>query len=157
LLLYQRVRELAALRADEVLVDLYCGVGSLSVFVGRDAGRVIGIELNAASIKAARENAQRNGFSHIEFAAADAAKWDSQGLKPDCVIADPPRGGLSKAAVRKVLELSPGRIVYASCDPATLARDIKLLEGYSVSKVCAVDMFPRTANVESCCLLERST
>ena len=156
LLLFQRAREYAAMSAAEVLVDLYCGVGALAIFVGRDAGWVLGVELNPASIDAARVNASRNGFSHIDFISADASKWDGGGVAPDCVIVDPPRSGLSKAAVRKILELSPKRVVYVSCDPATMARDIKLLEGFSLARVCAVDMFPRTANVESCCLLVRS-
>jgi len=155
-LLYRKAREYASMSPNETLLDLYCGVGSLAIFVGRDAGKVLGVEQSVASIKAARDNAQRNGFSHIEFIAADAAKWDHDGIVPDCIIVDPPRSGLSKGAVRKVLELSPKRIVYISCDPATLARDIRLLEGYSLAKACAVDMFPRTANVESCCLLSKN-
>jgi len=155
-LLYQKAREYASMSQDETLLDLYCGVGSLAIFVGRDAERVVGVEQNTASIKAARDNARRNGFSHIEFIAADAANWDSDGFSPDCIIVDPPRSGLSKGAVKKVLELSPKRIVYVSCDPATLSRDIRLLEGYSLVQACAVDMFPRTANVECCCLLVRN-
>ncbi|MCL2365614.1 MAG: class I SAM-dependent RNA methyltransferase [Oscillospiraceae bacterium] len=157
LLLYQKVREYASMSSNETLLDLYCGVGSLAIFVGRDAGRVCGVELNAASIKAARDNARRNGFAHMEFVAADAAKWDAHGIAPDCIIVDPPRSGLSRGAVQKILELSPARIVYVSCDPATLARDIRvLLEAYSPTKVCAVDMFPRTANVEAVALLQRN-
>ncbi|MCL2392102.1 MAG: class I SAM-dependent RNA methyltransferase [Oscillospiraceae bacterium] len=155
LLLFQKAREYAALSADETLVDLYCGVGSMAIFVGRDAGRVLGIEQNSAAIKAAHENARRNGFTHIDFVSADAAKWDAGGIAPDCVIVDPPRSGLSKGAISKILELSPKRLVYVSCDPATLSRDIRRLEGYVLKKACAVDMFPRTANVESCCLLVR--
>jgi len=156
LLLFQKAREYAALSPEETLVDLYCGVGSLAIFVGRDAEIVLGVELNAASIKAARENAQRNGFSHMRFIAADAAKWEAEDIRADCITVDPPRSGLSKAAVRKIIQLAPKRVVYISCDPATLARDVKMLEGYSLTKACAVDMFPRTANVEVCCLLSRN-
>ena len=155
LLLYRKAREYAAMQKSETLVDLYCGVGSLTLFVGRDAGRATGVELDHGSVAAARENARRNRLPHIEFIAADAAEWDCAGLKPDCIIVDPPRKGLSPGAVRKIIELAPKRIVYVSCDPATLARDLRALENYAAKDVCAVDMFPRTANVECCCLLER--
>ena len=181
LLLYQRAREYAAMSSDELLVDFYCGVGSLTIFVGRDARAAVGIELEKAAIKKARDNARRNNLNNIRFICADAASdWslenvDIQGChhdalssrnhaldilssgaaKPDCIIVDPPRKGLSSGALRKVLELAPSRIVYVSCDPATLARDLRALEGYCVSNICAVDMFPRTANVECCCLLRR--
>jgi len=153
LLLYQKAREYAALSKHEVVVDLYCGVGSLTLFVGRDAGRAVGVELNRASVDAARANALRNSMPHVEFICADAADWNGEGMQPDCLMVDPPRRGLTPDVIRKLLELKPGRIVYVSCDPATLARDIKMLEGYMVRDICAVDMFPRTANVECCCLL----
>jgi 23S rRNA (uracil1939-C5)-methyltransferase len=153
LLLFNKAREYAAMSKNETLVDLYCGVGSLTIFFFFYAGRAIGVEIKHSSVRAARDNAVRNGFSHIEFIDADAAKWNSSGIKADCVIVDPPRSGLSKSVLKKLKELSPERIVYVSCDPATLARDIRLLEDYSPAKACAVDMFPRTANIESCCLL----
>jgi len=147
LLLYQKAREYAGLSKGEVLVDMYCGVGALTLFVGRDAGHALGIELDHEAVEAARENALRNGMPHIGFIEADAAQWDADIADPDCVIVDPPRKGLSPGAVRKMLGLAPGRIVYVSCDPATLARDLRALKGYIVKDVCAVDMFPRTANV----------
>jgi len=153
--LFQVAREYASMSKNETLIDLYCGVGSLALFVGRDAGRVVGVELNSASIKAARENAQRNGFSHMEFISADVSKWTAGNIEPDCIIVDPPRNGLTKSTIKKILALSPGRIVYISCDPATLARDIKALDEYLPVKACAVDMFPRTAHVESVVLLTR--
>jgi len=204
LMLYNKAREYAALTKSETLVDLYCGVGSLTLFVGRDAGSAIGVELERASIKKARDNARRNNLKNIEFICADAASdWDSEAtdtnsvsvpepsmkvrsassskhteilkpsatvaskitlskitlsktkLNPDCIIIDPPRKGLSPAALQKILALNPSRIVYVSCDPATLARDLKALDGYSASKICAVDMFPRTANVETVVLLSK--
>jgi len=157
LLLFNKAREYACMSKNETLVDLYCGAGSLTLFVGRDAGYALGIELNSASIEAAQANAQQNGFTHIEFINADAARWDSDILKPDCLIVDPPRKGLSKNAVAKILDLSPKKIVYISCDPATLARDLKSLCGYTLADLCVVDMFPRTANVECCCLLQKTT
>ena len=179
-LLYKKAREFAALKKNETLVDIYCGVGSLTLFVGRDAGYALGVELDRSAVETARENAKRNNMAHVEFLSADAAKWDSDrfhagskisagkipagtrptgkisaGTRPDCIIVDPPRKGLSPAVIRKLLETAPARIVYISCDPATLARDLRKLEGYTPQKICAVDMFPRTANVECCCLLTR--
>jgi 23S rRNA (uracil1939-C5)-methyltransferase len=142
---------------NESLVDLYCGVGALTLFVGRDAGFALGVEQNPAAVDAARENAKRNAVSHAEFICADAAAWEADITYPDCIIVDPPRKGLSGGAIHKIIELSPARIVYVSCDPATLARDLRLLNGYIVKEVCVVDMFPRTANVECCCLLEKSS
>ena len=157
LLLYQKVREYAALSKNETLFDLYCGVGTMTLFVGRDAGHALGVELNPDAVDCARENALRNGLAHVEFVCADAANWDADAHKPDCVIVDPPRSGLSRGAINKILELSPSRVVYVSCDPATLARDLRLFDGYAVQDICAVDMFPRTANVECCCLLGYSS
>ena len=157
LLLYQKAREYAAMSKNETLIDMYCGVGSLTLFVGRDAGYALGVELESDSVKTARKNARRNGLQHIEFIRADAAELQAGGSSSDCVIVDPPRKGLSHGAVRKIIELAPERIVYVSCDPATLARDLRALEGYEVREVCAVDMFPRTANVEICCLLRRES
>ncbi|MCL2152297.1 MAG: class I SAM-dependent RNA methyltransferase [Oscillospiraceae bacterium] len=153
LLLFQKAREYASMAKIETLVDLYCGVGALTLFIGRDAGHAYGVELDPEAVEIARENAKRNRLEHIGFFAADAGKWEYNIGNPDCVIVDPPRGGLSKGATRKILEFAPKRLVYISCDPATLARDIRRLEGYILEKICAVDMFPRTANVECCCLL----
>jgi len=161
-ILYKKAREYAALTKNETVVDLYCGVGAMTLFIGRDAGRAIGVELSNEAVKAARRNAYRNGFENMKFVCADAGLWDfstaneSIVKKADCVLVDPPRKGLSKKAIENIIALSPSRIVYVSCDPATLARDVGLLSGYEATKLCAVDMFPRTANVETCCLLVKS-
>ncbi|MCL2249726.1 MAG: class I SAM-dependent RNA methyltransferase [Oscillospiraceae bacterium] len=155
ILLLNKAREYAAMNKNETLLDLYCGVGVFTIFVGRDAQKALGVEINADAIKSAKKNARYNALPNIEFISADAAKWDTD-ISPDCIIIDPPRSGLSKGVTSKIIKLSPKRIVYVSCDPATMARDIKALDGFSVTQVCAVDMFPRTANVESCCLLVKS-
>jgi len=156
LLLFQKAREYAALSKKETLIDLYCGVGALTLFVGRDAGSALGVELNPDAVKTACENAQRNKLSHIEFIHADAADWIADIPEPVCLIVDPPRKGLSGKAISKILELSPKRLVYVSCNPATLARDLKGLQShYTISDISAIDMFPRTANIECCCLLTR--
>jgi len=154
LLLYRKAREYAALTKSDTLIDMYCGIGSLTLFAGRDAGAALGVEVNLDAIKTARYNARRNGFTHVEFLCADVAKCDISEYEPNCAIVDPPRKGLSPVAITKIHELSPKRIVYVSCDPATLARDLRLLAPYTVKHISVVDMFPRTANVECCCLLE---
>ena len=157
LLLYQKAREYACLSKDEVLVDIYCGVGTLTIFLGRDCCRAVGVEMNKDSVLDAKKNAKDGGFSNIEFVCADASYIDISPFRPDCIVVDPPRRGLSKIIVSNILKAKPKRLVYISCDPATLARDIKLLHGYELTSVCAVDMFPRTANVESCALLRRKS
>jgi 23S rRNA (uracil1939-C5)-methyltransferase len=147
LLLYKKVREYAAMTKNETLIDIYCGVGSMTLFVGRDAKQALGIEQNPASVKAARKNANRNGLSNIKFINADASTWETNFPKPDCIIVDPPRKGLSKETIKKITELKPNRIIYVSCDPATLARDLKTITGYTPVNICAIDMFPRTSNI----------
>lgn len=156
ILLYSKARMLASLSGSDVFADLYCGVGASTLFVGRDASYAVGVEQNPIAIQDAIGNAEQNKMAHIEFICADAACWDPGKLRPDCVVVDPPRSGLSRTAVKKLLSLAPSRIVYISCDPATMARDIKLLGSYTPKRVYAIDMFPRTANVECCVLLERS-
>ena len=153
LILYKMAREYAGLQKNETLIDLYCGVGALTLFVGRDAGYVLGVESNETAVKNAVQNAQFNDFEHIDFVCDDVSNLDIGDIKPDCIIVDPPRRGLSEKIKKSILEARPSRIVYISCDPATMARDIKDLSLYEVSKICAVDMFPRTANVECCALL----
>jgi len=155
LLLYRKAREYAALVKSDRLIDMYCGIGSLTLFTGQDAGAALGVEINRDAVNTARENATRNGMAHIEFLCADAAGCDIEAYVPDCIIVDPPRSGLSSAVICKILALSPKRIVYVSCDPATLARDLRKLMPYTVNDICVVDMFTRTANVECCCLLEK--
>ena len=153
LLLFNKAREYAALSKNDSLLDLYCGVGALTLFIGRDAGYALGVEQNPLAVKTAKTNARMNGFDHIEFEGADVASFNRNGFQPDCIIVDPPRAGLSAEVVIKLAALSPQRIIYVSCDPATLARDIKFLNNYSLKDISVVDMFPRTANVECCCLL----
>jgi len=157
LLLCNKAREYAGMAKDETLIDLYCGIGTFTLFVGRDAGRALGVESNPNAVNVAKKNAQHNKLDHIDFVEADAGEINADVLNleiaPDCVIVDPPRKGLSQGAVREILQLKPKRIIYISCDPATLARDLKRLEGYEPKEICAIDMFPRTANVEICCLL----
>jgi 23S rRNA (uracil1939-C5)-methyltransferase len=158
LLLYEKAREYAALQPHEFLLDLYCGTGTIALFLARDAGNALGVELCAKAIKDAKENARFNNIMNVSFLCKNVSELETSELAPDCIdclIADPPRKGFAAEALRKIEELAPPRIVYISCDPATLARDIRLLENYDVKRVCAVDMFPRTKHVEVIAKLER--
>ena len=127
LLLYRKAREYAALRKSDTLIDMYCGIGSLTLFAGQDAGEALGVEINRDAVKTAQENAGRNGMAHIDFLCADADEFDIEAYNPDCIIVDPPRRGLSSTVISNILAYSPKRIVYISCDPATLARDLRKL------------------------------
>jgi 23S rRNA (uracil1939-C5)-methyltransferase len=155
LLLYSKAKEYAALAHTDFLLDLYCGAGAITLYLGRSAGSALGVEVSAPAVEDAKRNAKRNGISNIEFIRADASRLDTRGLRPDCVTVDPPRKGLSREAINKIIGLSPPRVVYISCDPSTLARDVKLFDGYSLRKACVVDMFPRTASIECVALLTR--
>jgi len=154
-LLYEKAREYADLKPHEFLLDLYCGTGTITLFVGRGAKKALGVELNASAIEDARKNAVLNKIKNVDFLCADVSELDTREIAPDCIIADPPRKGLAYSVVQKIEEFAPARIVYISCDPATLARDIKLLENYVVTRVCATDMFSRTKHVECTALLKR--
>ncbi len=140
-----------------LVFDLYCGTGTLSLCLARCAGRVVGVEIVPEAVRDAEENARKNGLADkAQFTCADAAdfaaRWD--GPRPDAVVVDPPRRGLDEALIGAILTLAPRRVVYVSCDPGTLARDIARLTGYRLARCAAVDMFPRTANVECVAALE---
>ena len=159
--LYDKAVEFAALTGTETVLDLYCGAGPITQVMARHAGRVIGAEIVPEAIEDAKANAKRNGVENVEFfrgdASAVAADFAAKGLRPDVICVDPPRKGLAPEVVRAAAQMAPRRIVYVSCDPATLARDVKLFaaEGYGAVRAAAVDMFPGTANVESVVALER--
>lgn len=160
--LYRTALDFAGLTGTETVLDLYCGAGTITQVMARRAGRVIGAEIVPAAIADARENARRNGIRNVEFfcgdASAVAADFAARGLRPDVICVDPPRKGLSPDVVSAAARMQPQRIVYVSCDPATLARDVKLFaqEGYGAVRAAAVDMFPGTANIESVVRLERT-
>ncbi len=147
-------------KADTVL-DLYCGVGTITLCMAKAAGKVIGVEVVEAAVADARENAKRNGIENAEFFCGDAGQaaleLERQGVKADVVVVDPPRKGLNADAIEALARFSPRRIVYISCDPATLGRDVALLKerGYAVKNAMAADLFPRCAHVESIVCLTR--
>lgn len=159
--LYNKALEFAGLTGQETVLDLYCGTGTITLCLARRAKRVIGAEIVPPAIADARENAQRNGIENVEFfcgdAAAVAAKLEEDGLRPDVITVDPPRKGLSPEVIASVTAMGPARVVYVSCDPATLGRDVKIFRelGYQAVRACAVDMFPGTRHVETVCLLSR--
>jgi 23S rRNA (uracil1939-C5)-methyltransferase len=159
--LYQQAVDFADLTGQETVVDLYCGTGTITLAMARRAKQVIGVEVVAPAIRDAKENAQRNGFTNAQFLCADAAqaakRFAEKGVHPNVISVDPPRKGLDSAVIDAIAEMAPERVVYVSCDPATLARDAKLLceKGYRVEKAVAVDMFPRTGHVETVCLLSK--
>ena len=159
--LYSKALELAGLTGEETVLDLYCGIGTISLALARQAKKVIGAEVVPEAIEDAKANAERNGIENAEFFCGDAgdiaAKLAADGLRPDVITVDPPRKGLAPDVVDTVVQMAPDRVVYVSCDPATLARDVKRFEeqGYHPRTALAVDLFPRTSHVESVVLLSR--
>ena len=159
--LYQQAIEQAQITKADTVLDLYCGVGTITLAMAKAAGKVIGVEVVEQAVHDARENAQRNGIENAEFFCADAGQaaleLEKQGVHPDVVVVDPPRKGLNSDCIEALHKMSPRRIVYVSCDPATLARDVALLKerGYQLKSAQAVDLFPRCAHVESIVCLSR--
>ncbi len=159
--LYDIAKKFANLTGKEILWDLYCGIGTIGLFMADMARKVIGVEIVPQAIENAKENAERNGIENAEFycgkAEEVAPKLMEQGERPDVVILDPPRKGCDERLLQTVVEVKPERIVYVSCKPSTLARDLKYLtdKGYTVSRVVPVNMFPKTEHIESVALLRR--
>ena len=159
--LYSLALDFADLKKTDTALDLYCGTGTITLLLASRAGSALGAEIVPAAIEDARENAARNGAENAEFFCADASaaarRLASDGLRPDVVCVDPPRKGLAPDVVDAIAAMAPRRVVYVSCDPATLARDCARLaeRGYTFQKAACVDMFPRCAHVESVALLTR--
>ena len=153
--LYEAAIAQAEITKEDLVLDLYCGVGTITLCMAKAAGRVIGVEVIEQAVQDARDNAGRNGIENAEFLCADAGKaaleLEQKGIRPDVVVVDPPRKGLNADAIEAITRMSPRRIVYVSCDPATLARDVSLLKerGYTLKNAMAADLFPRCAHVES--------
>ena len=161
-ILYGKALQFADLRGCETVLDLYCGTGTITLCLAREAGRAIGVEVVPQAIEDAKENAVRNGLAdQTEFYCMDAGQaaqmFASRGERPDVIVVDPPRNGVSGDVIEAMAAMSPQRIVYVSCDPATLARDVKLLHerGYTLQTAQAVDLFPRCAHVETVALLQK--
>ncbi len=159
--LYAKAMEYASLSENSLAFDLYCGAGTISLCLAAKAGHVIGAEIVPEAIENAKKNAAVNGVENAEFLCGDAGEaaraLAERQLRPEVVVVDPPRKGMSESAIEAVAAMQPERIVYVSCDPGTLARDVLRFQsyGYSLKDVTAVDMFPRTCHVETVVLMSR--
>ena len=162
--LYEKALEFAGLTGNEIVWDLYCGIGTISLFLAKKAKQVYGVEIVPQAIEDAKQNALRNGITNAEFfvgAAEDVLptkyKESNGSMRADVIVVDPPRKGCDETLLQTVVNMEPKRVVYVSCDPATLARDVKYLEenGYKLEKAQPVDMFPFTEHVECVTLLQR--
>ncbi|MDF2906743.1 MAG: hypothetical protein K0R34_2064 [Herbinix sp.] len=156
--LYSKVREYVGETQDKRIFDLYSGTGTIAQLLAPVAGKVTGVEIVEEAVEAAKENATLNGLSNCEFIAGDVLKViDSLEDKPDIIVLDPPRDGIHPKALDKIINFGVDKIVYISCKPTSLVRDLEVLQtkGYKVEKVCAVDMFPETVHVETVCLMSR--
>lgn len=158
--LYDQVKDAASLTGKELVLDLYCGTGTIGLWLAPYAREVRGIELIPEAVDDAKRNAEHNQIENASFHVGRAEqlmpKWAKQGVRPDVVVVDPPRTGLDDALIRSLLDVTPARIVYVSCNPSTLAKDIaKLQTKYKLVSVQPVDMFPHTSHVECCVLLVR--
>ena len=159
--LYEVAIRQAGITKNDTVLDLYCGVGTITLCMAKAAGKVIGVEVIPQAVEDARDNAKRNGIENAQFFCGDAGEaalsLEKQGVKVDMVVVDPPRKGLNADAIEALSRFAPRRIVYVSCDPATLARDVALLKerGYMLKNAQAADLFPRCAHVESVVCLVR--
>ena len=158
--LYGKALEYAQLSGNETVWDLYCGIGTISLFLAQKAKMVRGVEIIPAAIENAKENARLNGFDNTEFFVGKAEEvlpeqFARTGERADVIVVDPPRKGCDETLLSTIIKMQPDRVVYVSCDSATLARDLKYLceRGYELKKVCPVDMFPNTVSVETVVLL----
>ncbi|WP_045520341.1 23S rRNA (uracil(1939)-C(5))-methyltransferase RlmD [Neobacillus niacini] len=158
--LYDKALEYAGLSGDESVIDAYCGIGTISLFLAQKAKKVFGVEVVPEAIEDAKRNAELNGITNVEFAAGEAEvvipKWYKGGNSAEVLVVDPPRKGCDETFLQTIIEMKPKKVVYVSCNPATLARDLRILEdgGYKTVEVQPVDMFPQTTHVECCVLLK---
>ncbi|WP_040205355.1 23S rRNA (uracil(1939)-C(5))-methyltransferase RlmD [Neobacillus jeddahensis] len=152
--LYDKALEYAGLSGEESVIDAYCGIGTISLFLAQRAKKVFGVEVVSEAIDDAKRNAELNGLTNAEFTAGEAEvvipKWYMDGNAADVLVVDPPRKGCDEALLNTIIEMKPKKVVYVSCNPATLARDLRILEdgGYKAVEVQPVDMFPHTTHVE---------
>jgi len=160
--LYEKTLEYANLNSRDIVIDAYCGTGSISLFLAQQAKKVYGIEIVPEAVHDAKKNAKLNDIKNTEFFVGKAEKimpwWRMQGLNPDVIVVDPPRKGCDEKLLQAMIDMQPERIVYVSCNPSTLARDLKILEtgGFETKEVQPVDMFPRTRHIETVTRLERN-
>ena len=160
-ILYKKALEFADLKGEEIVFDAYCGTGTISLFLSQKAKKVYGVEIIKEAIDNAKDNAKENKIDNAEFFVGKSEEvipdLINKGIKADVIVVDPPRKGCEKTLLEAIADIKPKRIVYVSCDPGTLARDLSILNGlgYGTKEVQPVDMFPQTAHVETIVLIER--
>jgi len=160
LVLYNEVKKMAQISSNENVIDAYCGVGTIGQFLAKDAHQVRGVDTNKDAIEDARKNAKLNGLENVSYDIGDAGvvvpKWVKEGFKPDVMIVDPPRAGLDTKMINLILNIKPKTLIYVSCNPSTLAKNLSKLRGqYKIDYIQPVDMFPQTANIEAVVRLVR--
>ena len=160
LVLYNEVRKSANITKSDNVIDAYCGVGTIGQFLAKDAKEVRGVDLNKDAIEDARKNAKLNGLDNVAYDVGDAGmvvpKWVKSGFKPDVMVVDPPRAGLDTKMINLILQVRPRTLIYVSCNPSTLAKNLSKLRGvYKVDTIQPIDMFPQTANIEAVARLVR--
>ena len=159
--LYQTAIDFSDLNSDSIVIDAYSGIGTIGLSFAKQVKEVYGVEVIETAVEDAKKNAERNGITNAHYVADSAenamAKWSKDGIKPDVIIVDPPRKGLTESFIKASVAMQPEKITYVSCNPATMARDIKLYQelGYELKKVQPVDMFPQTHHVETVALLSK--
>ena len=159
--LYNKAVEYAGLTGKETVIDAYCGTGTITLFLAEQAAKVYGSEIVEPAIRDACRNAEINQVRNVEFVVGDAVdvmpRMFKQGLRPEVIVVDPPRAGIEKKVLETFVAMEPERIVYVSCNPASLARDLAVLEefGYRTKEIQPVDMFPQTYHIETVVLLQR--
>ncbi len=157
--LYDEIKKAAELTGKETVVDAYCGVGTIGLWLAKDAKEVRGMDVVPESIVDAKKNARNHGFKHAKYYTGTAEdwleKWRREGFVPDVVTVDPPRTGLAPSFIKTVLKIKPKRFVYTSCNPSTFAKDLsELTKLYNVEYIQPVDMFPQTATGRNCCKID---
>lgn len=161
--LYEKALEYADLTGEETVIDAYCGIGTISLFLAQKAKKVYGVEIVPEAIEDAKRNAELNGITNVEFTVGKAEEvipaWYEEGIAADVLVVDPPRKGCDEALLETILAMKPEKVVYVSCNPATLARDLRILEdgGYRTVEVQPVDMFAQTTHVETVARIQRAS
>lgn len=155
--LYEKVKEYACSTKEDTILDLYCGTGTIGIYLSDTCKEVLGIEINKQAIMDAKKNKGLNNISNINFIADDVAKVINKiHFKPSIVVVDPPRAGLDEKTIKEITKINPNRLIYVSCDPMTLARDLNILKYYfNIEELTPFDMFPNTYHVENVCLLTK--
>lgn len=155
--LYEKIKEYCNSTKEDNILDLYCGTGTIGIYLSDKCNKVLGIEINKQAIKDADKNKELNNIDNIEFVASDVSKVINKvKFSPSIIVVDPPRAGLDEFTIKEIVKMNPKRLIYTSCDPMTLARDLNILKYYfNIKEITPFDMFPNTYHVENVCLLER--